>query len=411
MNPPLLNLIWEGPQFIYQSFARVNRALTLPLLHSGLVNLTLVPHGQAEFAPDSYPQWAELQDYDIRAKGLAALLARQEPAVWVRHTYTPRRDRPPSYMKLAVIFPWELPLVPSEYAMSLKRADEIWTPSHYSRRMLLNAGLDNIQVIPNGVECDQFTPVGGALPLATGKRFKFLFVGATIFRKGIDVLLDSYCHAFSAADDVCLVIKDAGGGSYESYKSRALIKHWQEQPQGPEILYLDQTMSDAELAALYRACDVFVAPVRAEGFYIPALEAMASGLPVIINSGTAPDDFCDEQVGWMIRSTLRQTPVTWSTDPPKIELTELPEPDGEHLVFLLRQAHREQQQGSDKGLAGALRARQAWTWNHVARQVVARLDALGAVNMAQYVAERLPIPVFDTAAMQRALTQKQAGRS
>jgi len=38
----------------------------------------------------------------------------------------------------------------------------------------------------------------------------FLFVGGTIIRKGIDFLLQAYLHAFSAADDVCLVIKDIG---------------------------------------------------------------------------------------------------------------------------------------------------------------------------------------------------------
>lgn len=40
-------------------------------------------------------------------------------------------------------------------------------------------------------------------------------------------------------------------------------------------------VSDAELVKLYRECDVFVGASLREGFYLPALEAMACGLPVV----------------------------------------------------------------------------------------------------------------------------------
>ena len=42
----------------------------------------------------------------------------------------------------------------------------------------------------------------------------FLFVGGTIARKGIDILLDAYTSQFTADDDVCLVIKDFGTDSF-----------------------------------------------------------------------------------------------------------------------------------------------------------------------------------------------------
>ena len=41
---------------------------------------------------------------------------------------------------------------------------------------------------------------GPALPLPTRKAVKFLFVGGTIHRKGIDVLLEAYRRAFTAQD-------------------------------------------------------------------------------------------------------------------------------------------------------------------------------------------------------------------
>ena len=51
------------------------------------------------------------------------------------------------------------------------------------------------------------------------------------------------------------------------------------------IVYLDEDLPSG--IPLYRAADVLVVPYRGEGFCLPALEAMACGLPVI-HTGTGP---------------------------------------------------------------------------------------------------------------------------
>ena len=62
------------------------------------------------------------------------------------------------------------------------------------------------------------------LPLQTDKSFKFLFVGGTIWRKGIDLLLKAYLLAFRANDDVCLVLKDVGAQTlYQDNQTRRLL--------------------------------------------------------------------------------------------------------------------------------------------------------------------------------------------
>jgi len=199
------------------------------------------------------------------------------------------------------------------------------------------------------------------------------------------------------------VIKDAGGSLYKGQTSAQLVQQWQSQPNTPEIVYLDQSLTDAELGALYRACDVFVSPYRGEGFSLPTLEALACGLPVIVTGGGATDDFCDEEISWRIASEPR---VIGST----LYGLELPddatvlEPNGEHLTALMQQAAREPETVFEKGLRGALKIGTNWTWTHTTHQVLTRLDALCGTSLAQIP---LQYPALDEDAIRRSLSEKR----
>ena len=92
-----------------------------------------------------------------------------------------------------------------------------------------------VHVIPNGV-APLFWESQAAFPLKTQKSFRFLFVGGTIQRKGIDLLLNAYHQVFTARDDVCLVIKDMGVNSfYERSNRHDFIARCQERPNAPEV--------------------------------------------------------------------------------------------------------------------------------------------------------------------------------
>ena len=114
--------------------------------------------------------------------------------------------------------------------------------ANFVRECYLAGGVpaDRVHVVPLGVDCRALSPRATPLPVPTRKRFKFLFVGGTIHRKGIDVLLDAWARAFTAADDVCLVIKDMGAGSfYQGQTAQGRIGEQQRRPGAAEIVYRD----------------------------------------------------------------------------------------------------------------------------------------------------------------------------
>jgi glycosyltransferase involved in cell wall biosynthesis len=203
---------------------------------------------------------------------------------------------PPRQGMWVAIRPWDFGSYPPAWAGRIRSdCDQLWVPSRWSKRLAVRGGIpaSRVAVIPFGIDPATFTPAGPRRRIGAHKRFRFLFVGAPIYRKGLDILLDAYSTAFTCHDDVCLVIKSHRDDLfYAGVDMRARIDALRSQPGHPEVVVIDEFLADAELAALYRACDVGVFPYRAEGFALPILEAMACGVPSIVPEFGACLDYC-----------------------------------------------------------------------------------------------------------------------
>ena len=135
-------------------------------------------------------------------------------------------------------------------------------------------------------------------------------MGATIYRKGIDILLDAYTSEFSRDDDVCLVIKDNKQDVfYKNISYQEKIQSILQNPKSPEVLHINSFLAAADLANLYRTCDVGVFPYRAEGFAIPIAELMASGIPSIVPDFGASRDYTNSQNAFKIPAKNIKLPV------------------------------------------------------------------------------------------------------
>jgi hypothetical protein len=246
--------------------------------------------------------------------------------------------------------------------------------------MYLTAGIDpaRVQVVPNGVDLELFSPDGPAMELDAPTGTRFLYVGGLIPRKGAELLIATYLEVFDGRDDVALVIKDFGADSIYNGADRSRLEEYARERRRPRIVYMHGDLEDEELASLYRASDVLVQPYRGEGFAMPPLEAMACGRPVVVTAGGPTDEFVPDEACWRIPSIVDYRPSDrvdeWETAGRPFTL----EPDAEALGRLLREiALTGPDRRTAMGAAGRLAAG-AYSWNAVAARYRERLLHLAA---------------------------------
>jgi glycosyltransferase involved in cell wall biosynthesis/tetratricopeptide (TPR) repeat protein len=386
--PQTFGIVWEGSQRSLHSFATVNRAICGQLIARGH-DVTLLP---TDSLPATGPGEPLPQPLAARVNRPLA----RPPDAHVRHQWPPRFT-PPPVGHWVMLQPWEYGSLPRDWLRPMTDAvDEVWVYTHYLRDCYLRSGLpaERVQVVPLGVDPARFHPQAPPLPLATGKRFQFLYVGGTIHRKGIDVLLTAYARAFTATDDVCLVVKDLGAGNfYRGQTAEEAIARLRAQPGAPAVAYLDRPLTPDEVAGLYTACDCLVQPYRGEGFGLPIAEAMACGLPAIVTGHGAALDFCDDGTAYLLPARLGRFRQKRIGNLETVDYPWMAEPDADRLVHWLRHVVAHPEEARARGHAGQARIHGHFTWAHTAAAVERRLAALCEQPVRRYCRAQVAVPV------------------
>lgn len=295
---------------------------------------------------------------------------------------------PPAARRRIAVRTWDFGPFPRAWAERVNRDwHRLWVHSAWVAEQAVRGGVDpaRVAVIPHGVDPAVFRADGPRSAPASTKTFRFLFLGSATRRKGIDVLLRAYECAFTAADDVCLVVKDrATDVFYEGTRWREAILERAASPAHPEIRYVEADLAVEELAALYRGCDVGVFPYRAEGFAIPILEAMACGLPVVVPRFGACLDYSADDRAFFVEAKRIRLPVrrrmAANTLGLEVEVDEVDfcEVGVEPLARALR-AVRDGGRAAvrSRGAAAAAFARDRFTWAHALERI--ERDLLGVL--------------------------------
>jgi len=138
-------------------------------------------------------------------------------------------------------------------------------------------GLKNTYLIPQGVDTEKFKPNNFE---KNTKKFQVLYVGRLSPEKGIDILCESI-KAINNSLQKNIEFIIVGSGPLEFLVQRLAERY-------ENVSYLGH-LEDI-LPKIYRSCDLFVMPSRGEALGTVALEAQASGLPVIAFDCMGPRD-------------------------------------------------------------------------------------------------------------------------
>ncbi|HBF30957.1 MSMEG_0565 family glycosyltransferase [Rhizobium sp.] len=174
-------------------------------------------------------------------------------------------------------------------ARSIDHADGLFTVSDYWRNWFL-AQHRNATCVGNGVDVARFKPERDEHDLRLAEAYSqgrgpvYLAIGGVEERKNTLGILKAFAQVLAVRPDARLWI--AGGVSLldHSVYQAAFAAELASVPNlGAAVTFLGR-VADEDMPALFRSADALVFPSLVEGFGLVVLEAMASGVPVVLSS-------------------------------------------------------------------------------------------------------------------------------
>ena len=187
---------------------------------------------------------------------------------------------------------WEASELPAEWPAWLNRARGVIAPTRFVADVFRRAGVTApIEVIPEGIDPQVYHwEERAARPGVTT-----LIVGTHIPRKHTAEGIAAWKEAFAGDPDARLIIK-------------ARFRYGNYQSDDPRITYVDENEPTRGIAHWYRQADVLLA-LGNEGFGLPLVEGMATGLPVVALNSEGQADVCREAPDLV----LAVPPASWET--------------------------------------------------------------------------------------------------
>jgi len=170
---------------------------------------------------------------------------------------------------------------------SYRNATKIICVSHSLEQKLNSFGIANSTVIPNLVKDDFFT---ADLKSLSNKKFIFFSLARMVPQKGIDILLNAFARITEDA-----VLRIGGDGEFlEKYQKLAFDLGIED-----KVEWLGELDKSSALSE-YQNCDAFVLPSRHESMGVVFVEAMACGKPVIASICGGPEEFVNDDCGYLV---------------------------------------------------------------------------------------------------------------
>ncbi|WP_341486848.1 MSMEG_0565 family glycosyltransferase [Pararhizobium sp. A13] len=173
---------------------------------------------------------------------------------------------------------------------SIDEADVFFTVSSLWQKVLRDERGVDATIVGNGVDTGRFSPAWNGEQAALRDTLKltsgpiFLSVGGIEARKNTLGILEAFRQIRAIRPDAQLVI--AGGASLLDHHGYQQEFHLALAGLGSHAaaVHITGPIADPDMPNLYRMADALVFPSIKEGYGLVVLEAMASGVPVVVSS-------------------------------------------------------------------------------------------------------------------------------
>jgi 1,2-diacylglycerol 3-alpha-glucosyltransferase len=159
-----------------------------------------------------------------------------------------------------------------------KPFDLVTAPSNAVKKLLVEQKIENVEVVPNGIDVNRFNPSLAREPVRTilgiqPQQKMVLVLGRLVQEKNVDVIVDAAKHVLKQVDAKFVVVGE--GPARQWYEHLVAEKRLQEK------FFFTGLVNDFELPFFYSAADAFCTASTFETQCLTVLEAMACGKPVV----------------------------------------------------------------------------------------------------------------------------------
>lgn len=238
--------------------------------------------------------------------------------------------------------------------------DLLLTPSEWCVQMFRDNGVTiPIEVVPNGVNPQHFPYV----ERPERDTFTFLDMATLTIRKNPGAVIGAFVSLFKDNQNVRLILKTQSG----------TLGHLDLKDMG-NITIIDELYTNEQMRHLVESADAFVFPSRGEGFGMPPIEAMASGLPTIVSYNTGMMDYTDEKWSYPVRTSHKSPAVRF----PKAwgNVGSWYEPDQQHLKEQMLYVYEHQDEAREKGKIASKYIHDNFNYDVVAEKAIKAIDKL-----------------------------------
>jgi PAS domain S-box-containing protein len=188
----------------------------------------------------------------------------------------------------------------------LSRADRIIAPSMELERILLARRMPAAKIIriPNAVDLQSYHPVGAdevirlRAELGLPAHSTLMLFAARLSRaKGIDLLARAWPQLAARHPDLCLVVVGSGTGSFDDCEAEVndLMRRSGLSPDQVRVVGASDRVHE-----FLQASDLYILPSDYEGFGVGIIEALATGIPVLVTPvGVAPQLIAHGENGYL----------------------------------------------------------------------------------------------------------------